>query len=87
MTAIQGRTYPVKDRLREMGGRWDPEQKVWFVPDEKAEEARALVASAPASPSPSYSKCVVCGQPASRYRRIYRSGECADCYQERKMGY
>jgi hypothetical protein len=98
MTAISGNTYPVKDKLREMGGRWDPEEKVWRVPDERAEEAKKLVAEAKkdSDSRPRPTKCKVCGVKAWNGLRgsysnggsiIYRSGECRDCFEERKMGY
>jgi hypothetical protein len=41
--AIVGNTYPVKDQLRALGGRWNPDRKAWMVPADKAEEAKALV--------------------------------------------
>jgi HJR/Mrr/RecB family endonuclease len=40
--AIVGNTYPVKDQLRALGGRWNPDQKAWMVPADKAEEAKSL---------------------------------------------
>lgn len=88
MTAITGNTYPVKDKLRALGGRWDPEKKAWMVPNEKAQEAQALVAQSP-NPSRLFrpSKCQVCGTLPTRHNPIYRSGECRDCFEERKMGY
>lgn len=95
MQAISGNTYPVKDQIRGLGGRWDAERKVWMVPDERAAEARALVSGAPAR-SGSYRprKCVACGHEERRDRRGYpigdrilRSGECQSCYEERENGY
>lgn len=44
MIAISGNTYPVKDELKALGGRWDADAKAWMVPDAKAAAARALVA-------------------------------------------
>lgn len=44
---ITGNTYPVKDAIRALGGRWNPRLKGWMVPPERAEEARALVEAAP----------------------------------------
>jgi hypothetical protein len=41
--AIIGNTYPVKDQLRGLGGRWNPDLRAWMVPADKAEKARALV--------------------------------------------
>lgn len=48
VVAISGNTYPVKDQLRALGGRWNPDAKAWMVPAGKADEARALVSGAPA---------------------------------------
>src|SRR5208282_2050354 len=41
--AIIGNTYPVKDQLKALGGRWSPDQHAWMVPADKANQARALV--------------------------------------------
>jgi hypothetical protein len=46
MTAITGNTYPVKDQLKALGGRWNAAKKCWEVPDDKAEQARTLVPAA-----------------------------------------
>jgi hypothetical protein len=45
--AITGNTYPVKERIKALGGRWDGDQKAWMVPAANADAARALIASAP----------------------------------------
>lgn len=48
---ITGNTFPVKDQLKAIGGRWDSIAKGWRVPSDRAEEARAIVAGAgPAAP-------------------------------------
>lgn len=44
---ISGDTYPVKENLRALGGRWDATQRGWRVPADKAEEARSLVSPSP----------------------------------------
>lgn len=49
MTNVSGNTYPVRDQIRALGGKWNANAKAWQVPDERAEEAKALVASAPKS--------------------------------------
>ena len=98
MSIITGNTYPVKDQLKALGGRWNPEQKAWVVPDEKAEQAKALVAAAPVIPrkpnqQSSYrpSRCKDCKCAPSRYNPIYRNGQCKQCWlgdkEERDMGY
>ena len=87
--AIRGNTYPVRNQLKELGGKWDAENRAWMVPSDRADEARKLVENAakdaPRVPLPT--KCRVCGVRASRYDKIYRSGECRDCFEERKSGY
>ena len=47
---ITGNTYPVKDQLRELGGKWNPSAKGWYVPAKRAQEAQQLVNSAVTSP-------------------------------------
>ena len=46
---ITGNTYPVKDSIKALGGRWDAAAKGWRVPVVNADKARALVTSAPRS--------------------------------------
>lgn len=99
MQAITGNTYPVKDALKALGAKWNPDQKAWMIDASKADEARKIVGGAPAHSSSSYrpNKCRVCGavqRPGSGPKghmypepKILRSGECVDCYEERKMGY
>jgi hypothetical protein len=98
MTAVTGNTFPVKDAIKALGGRWNPDTKSWMVPDAKAEEARKLVAGAGTSVQrmrtvTTYrpSRCKECGCAPSQYRPIYRSGVCKDCWlsekEEREMGY
>jgi hypothetical protein len=41
--AITGNTYPVKDQIKAMGGRWDAGAKVWRVPENVADRAKSLV--------------------------------------------
>lgn len=48
LVAITGNTYPVKDSLKAIGARWNPEAKCWMIAPEKAEEARRIVSGSPA---------------------------------------
>lgn len=59
---ITGNTFPVKDQLKSLGGRWDAASKGWSVPAEKADEARTLVSGAPRSEYSSPRKCRCCGK-------------------------
>jgi len=45
MIAIHGKTFEDRFALRDMGGVWDKREKVWRVPEDRAEEARRLVAN------------------------------------------
>ena len=40
---ITGNTYPVREQLRALGGRWDPRAKGWRVPRCREAEARQLL--------------------------------------------
>ena len=46
MTTITGNTYPVKEQIKQLGGRWNRAAQGWDVPDDQADAARALVAGA-----------------------------------------
>lgn len=59
--AITGNTYPVKDQLKAIGAKWNPDQKCWTITDSKAEEARRIVANAPAATPATPGKCKKCG--------------------------
>jgi hypothetical protein len=98
MQLITGNTYPVKDQLKALGGKWDPTAKGWKVPDDRAAQARALVVGdsshSPKAGSYRPGKCQTCGHIELRDSRGYpigdrilRSGECQSCFEERKMGY
>lgn len=72
--AITGNTYPVKDQIKALGGRWDAERKAWMVPVERAAQARQLVHSSSRS---TYrrrwnedNQCEMCG------RNKYTCGHC-----------
>jgi len=65
MTTITGNTYPVKEQIKKLGGRWNRTAKGWDVPDENADEARALVeAAGPSTYTPR-------PRGRSRYRSTY----------------
>ena len=96
-TLIVGNTFPVKDEIKGLGGRWDNDAKGWRVPADKAAEALAIVekgsSTGQTAKKKAPSRCFVCGVVPTINSRgypsvaIYRSGECKDCYEERKMGY
>lgn len=31
-TLWTGNTYPIRDAIKSLGGKWDPERKAWIVP-------------------------------------------------------
>jgi hypothetical protein len=73
MTAITGNTYPVRDQLKALGGQWNAQDKAWMVPDDRAEEARRIVASAPQQTKRKryHRSCAECGAPSRGYYRCY----------------
>jgi hypothetical protein len=81
MTAITGNTYPVKDQLKAIGARWNPDQKAWMIADEKAAEARKIV-SGSSSTSSRATTCKHCRMKADRYNAITRSGLCQSCLRD-----
>jgi hypothetical protein len=46
MQTITGNTYTVKESIKALGGKWNKYAKGWDIPDDKADEARALVSGA-----------------------------------------
>jgi len=46
MAVIKGNTFPVRDKLAALGGRWAKALNGWIVPDAVAEQAMAIVAAA-----------------------------------------
>lgn len=49
---IRGNTYNIREELKALGGRWNPEDKVWEVPSRHAAQAQALVAKQPPKTAP-----------------------------------
>lgn len=43
---ITGNTYPVKDQIKALGGRWNRAAQGWDVPADTADQARAIVDAA-----------------------------------------
>jgi hypothetical protein len=61
---ITGNTFPVKDQIKALGGRWNADAKGWAVPASKADEARALVSGGPRAAVATHAaprKCRCCG--------------------------
>jgi hypothetical protein len=80
MIEITGNTYPVREHLRALGGKWNPARKCWMVPETQAEQAKELV-SGGASSAPSASSAVARaprdGEDSVVYARaVYRGRPC-----------
>ena len=52
MVTITGNTFPVKEKIKALGGRWNADARGWDVPDSQAREARALVSRSVAGSRP-----------------------------------
>ena len=82
MVPVSGNTYPVKDQLKALGGKWNPDAKCWMIPANKADEARKLVAGAksvPFSSRPATGKCAKCGSHTDRNRAGQYYRLCLNC--------
>ena len=80
MITITGTTYPVRQKLRDLGGRWNPDAQGWDVPDNKADEARAIVAAAgPSTYTPRPRRRPYSGR-RSRYAGYTRFSSGAEVY-------
>jgi hypothetical protein len=66
-TLITGNTFPVKDQIKALGGKWDPDRKGWVVPDDKAEAARKLVGGTSTAPA---------SRPHAHRRQCSCTGDC-----------
>ena len=68
MKPVTGNTFPIKDQLKKLGGRWDAESKCWMVPEDKIREAQRLADSVPApermegKKAAGTKKCAGCGK-------------------------
>jgi hypothetical protein len=52
LVGISGNTFPVKDKLKALGARWNPLTRCWDVPADRADEARAIVGGGSNKPAP-----------------------------------
>ena len=43
MKALTGNTYPIKEQIRSAGGKWNPNEKVWYVPENVFEKLQSLI--------------------------------------------
>lgn len=46
MVQISGNTYPVREQIKALGGRWDAVHSCWVVADEVADECLEMVVAA-----------------------------------------
>jgi hypothetical protein len=99
LVKIEGNTYPVKESLKALGAKWNPDIKSWMIDPAKMEQANQIVKNAP----PQEKKQLtsedfvamrarkngetpgVCS--ACRAKCKYPWTECWDCREERQMGY
>ena len=46
MVPVTGNTYPIKDQIKALGGRWNGHEKQWYVPNDKTETVIGLLKNA-----------------------------------------
>jgi len=88
MVTVLGNTYPVRDRLRALGGQWDAVAKAWRVPSSRADMARAAVESAPQSSRPASRRSFVrrgtwTGCSCGSVEEYARERDCWTCQHDR----
>jgi len=76
---VGGNTYPVREKLAALGGKWDPAIKAWRIPTERVTEAKVIVASA--GPKQPFS-----GARSSGQRRSTGCGGRYECYECEECG-
>ncbi len=70
---ITGNTYPVREQLKALGGRWNANARGWDVPADKAEQARKIVGSTPAKAVRRF-ECDDCGDMVTTGTRCWETG-------------
>lgn len=80
---VSGNTYPAREKLRKLGGKWDAAQKAWLVPSSQIEAANKAVdqvVSRRAKQRPGGGRCRTCSQPVAdvpHHRAM--DGLCGSC--------
>jgi len=99
MQTITGNTYPLRDRIKSLGGKWNAQAKGWDVPDVNVAEIKKLMeaqAKQPQQPMTTTQRIAaaarkrgetpgICSSCGDKCKFPYT--ECWDCKQEREMGY
>lgn len=49
---LAGNTFPIKDKIKSLGGHWDGDRRMWWLGIAKAEDAKTLCDAAPADDAP-----------------------------------
>lgn len=79
MQTITGNTYPVKDAIKALGGKWNKTAKGWDVPDEVADEARTLVSNASSQKYKAYAVTTSGGTFYRNYNGRCEDAPCCGC--------
>lgn len=82
---VTGNTYPVKDQIKALGGRWDAAAKGWRVPADRAAEAQRLAGGATAAPRKirSTTRGTWTGCRCGSVEEYERANDCASCRHDR----
>lgn len=71
---LKGNTYPISTSIRNMGGKWNKEEKVWMVPQENYEKLLASIPPLPKERKNATTRtCYECGG-KSTYVQCVRNG-------------
>jgi hypothetical protein len=69
---LRGDTYPVKDRIKSMGGHWDPDERAWWVGKAKLSDAQAFCGSGQGSTTTTVQSDTVTDETVIRGKATYK---------------
>lgn len=73
-TLITGNTYPHRETLKALGGRWNPTSKGWAVPASRAAEALAIVGGLTSTSGYRRASTSITGRGRGRVGRCWECG-------------
>jgi hypothetical protein len=78
--ALTGSTFPVRDRLKQMGAQWNGDIKAWVIAPEKAAAAKAIIPTPTRRAAAPTKQCWECGRSFTYADAAKNHGDWADGY-------
>jgi len=61
MKALVGNTYHIKDYIKSVGGRWNAQEKCWYVPSDKFDNCVSKLPKGVELKGQIWEECDICG--------------------------